>query len=201
MDVPLSGKWHITGSTSLQNYQRGIILLRGLYQVVRRSGQTEKNQHNNFNLKNSMEVKGVKITERGWAGHFCCADRCAFRRNTLLEKGDVALVVSSVGKMRSFDGTLAYEEIGCGRYYETMVWFATTNNKWKDADIERGEIAAFVPEGYDGKNACDIADDLPANEYHDRIVMLYVDKIARGDTFVSEWDEINDMIANEKEEE
>lgn len=117
-----------------------------------------------------MEINGVKIKERGWAAHFCLAHQCTFHRNTLLEKGDVKIVVSSVGKLPSKHGD-QLEEIGCDRYYETMVFFAK-NDKWQDADAERGEIACYVPKVEDPW------DEMPANFLHDKIVEEFLNKMA-----------------------
>jgi hypothetical protein len=64
---------------------------------------------------------GVTRTERGWPGHFICADKCLFRRNTLLELGDVKIVVSTVWLFR-VNGQ--FQEIGCGRYFETMAFYS-----------------------------------------------------------------------------
>ncbi len=70
------------------------------------------------NTRKAREM--MKRTERGWAGHFICAERCRFRRNTLLEIGDMAIVVSTVGAMMS-RGEDKPETIGHERYYETKV--------------------------------------------------------------------------------
>lgn len=74
----------------------------------------------------------VKRTERGWAGHFICSDRCKFRRNTLLEYGGRAWVVSTVGCL-VIEGTV--EEIGLDRYYETMAFEAKKARGYIDADV------------------------------------------------------------------
>ncbi len=83
-------------------------------------------------------METVKRTERGWAGHFIQSDRCSFRRNTLLEYGDQRIVVSTVGALRNplVDGD-AYEEVGCGRYYETMAFVAKCGAGYWDADIDQ----------------------------------------------------------------
>lgn len=77
-----------------------------------------------------------KITERGWAGHFICAHRCLFRRNTLIDFGRKKIVVSTVGMMRLGEGQ--FDTIGAGgRYYETMAFFARKEGPYWDADVSK----------------------------------------------------------------
>lgn len=77
----------------------------------------------------------MRITERGWAGHFICADRCLFKRNTLIEAENDSVVVSTVGAMRRSDGK-GFEVIGSsGRYYETMVFGSEDSNGYIEANV------------------------------------------------------------------
>lgn len=79
----------------------------------------------------------VKIQERGWGGHFILANRCRFRRNTLLTYGDTRIVVSTVGRLVSKDES-RFERIGMNRYFETMAFYADKEDtRYYDADIER----------------------------------------------------------------
>ena len=78
----------------------------------------------------------VKRTERGWAGHFCCSYRCEYHRNTLLEYNGMKVVVSTVGRLYNMKSHV-YEELGYGRYFETMAFMADENDKYNDADVDR----------------------------------------------------------------
>jgi len=120
----------------------------------------------------------VKKTERGWAGHFCCADRCQFRRNTLLEYDNISIVVSSVGLMRGLNGG-GFEEIGLDRYYETMVFHSNPKDeRYKDADVQM--------QIYDIENCWAISDpdseDL-ANTMHDNVVIEIEKRLLSGERF------------------
>ena|SRR3990167_10718968 len=66
----------------------------------------------------------IKITERGYAGHFCGARHCLFHRNTLIEYGKKHVIVSTVGNYRPcvIGEDKSQNEIGCNRFYETMVF-------------------------------------------------------------------------------
>ena len=114
----------------------------------------------------------VKRTERGWAGHFCCADRCKFRRNTLLEYKDAAVVVSTVGLMRNVkdDG---FEKIGFNRCFETMVFHTDkTDTRYKDIDATR-EISLNGEWAIDEFDADDLANDMhedAVNEITERLL-------------------------------
>lgn len=123
-----------------------------------------------------IKVKGVAITERGWAGHYCLAHKCTFHRNTLLVKGNLRIVVSSVGRMiENGPNRMELQTIGCDRYYETMVWFADAS-KWQDADVSRGLIECYSPSSF-----ADPWDEMPANELHDKIVEKYVNIMANNE--------------------
>lgn len=107
----------------------------------------------------------IKRTERGWAGHFCCSRNCIFHRNTLLEKGNIRIVVSTVGAM-ILNTDKKYTEIGIGRYYETMAFHAKKDGIYWDADVSN-QITFDSNWTVDkiSENA-----DKKANDMHEKIV-------------------------------
>lgn len=135
-----------------------------------------------------MEINGVKITERGWAGHFICADKCQFRRNTLLEYADKKWIVSTVGsmpqpealrKIPEFRSENGYDTIGLNRYYETMA-FEAQLVKGDDGNIIYYDIDVSKIIDFDSKWAIDHIDfttDKLANEMHENVVEELLEKI------------------------
>lgn len=125
-----------------------------------------------------------KITERGWAGHFFCADKCSFRRNTLIEYDDIKIVVSTVGLMESIDGK-KFKQIGYDRYYETMAFHSDPNDtRYHDIDVEK-EIT------FESKwsiNKIDADDE--ANYMHETVVKEICSRLEMGDKFNTERDEV-----------
>ena len=115
----------------------------------------------------------VKRTERGWAGHFIVSNHCLFRRNTLLEKDDIALVVSTVGAL-VYPENNAVEEVGPGRYYETKVFFSKYDI-YQDADVGR-PYTDFKAEW-----SLDEIDDIKANEMHEKVVAEITEKLKKGE--------------------
>lgn len=119
----------------------------------------------------------VKRTERGWAGHFCCAKDCSFRRNTLLEYADIKIVVSSVGLMR-FPGKTKPEEIGYNRYYETMAFHSDySDSRYFDADVSRQ--ISFKSEW--AISSMDADDE--ANIMHENVVNEIIEELKAGNQF------------------
>jgi hypothetical protein len=126
-----------------------------------------------------MTIKLVKRTERGWIGHYCDAQDCLFRRNTLLECDGQAVVISSVGLKRVGDST-APREIGFERWYETMAFMADMRDAYKDADVYR-QVFFESPCAIEGEvfpRAYDI--DLQANDMHEAVVAEITEKLRFG---------------------
>lgn len=115
----------------------------------------------------------VKKTERGWAGHFICADRCKFRRNTLLEYKYTKIVVSTVGLYVNSKGE--FEDLGGGRYFETCVFHSDMNDKrYYDIDVSR-------PIWFKSENAIyELDADDKANKMHENIVEEIAQRILDG---------------------
>lgn len=119
----------------------------------------------------------VKRTERGWAGHFICADRCMFRRNTLLECGNIKVVVSTVGLMKDPRDGGQWGEIGFQRYYETMAFHSDPNDtRYHDANVSRGQIRFESPWSIDHLDADD-----QANLMHEMVVEELTERLEKGD--------------------
>lgn len=120
-------------------------------------------------------LKEVSRVERGWGGHFICASRCQFRRNTLLSYKDIKIVVSTVGLME-VNGK--FEQIGLNRYYETMAFHANANDtRYYDADVSR-EISFESPWAISKLDADD-----KANIMHENVVEEISNKLKDGYRF------------------
>lgn len=70
-----------------------------------------------------LKTNMVKRTERGWAGHYICADQCMFKRHTLLEFKGINIIVSTVGQQFRTNNHKPVM-VGSGRFYETLVFKA-----------------------------------------------------------------------------
>ena len=131
-----------------------------------------------------MIINEVKVTERGWAGHFICFDRCLFRRNTLLEYKDRKWVVSTAGVYRNREDII--DSIGHRRWYETRAFEAKEEGGYIEADIEK-EIFFDSEWGIWGdswKEVCDnyhYTPDNAANDMHDKVVSELIEKIKEQD--------------------
>ena len=118
----------------------------------------------------------MKITERGWAGHFICANRCRFRRNTLIEGAGRRIVVSTVGGFFTDKGL---QQVGHNRYYETMAFSAKDDNGYVEAD-------ASDPLDFEGTRGiyAERPEELPdhvdnyANMIHDKAVAEFVAQLS-----------------------
>ncbi len=113
----------------------------------------------------------LKITERGWGGHFYLSHRCQFRRNTLIEYKNRKYVVSTVGNLSG--EVFANQQIGCDRYYETMAFKAKFVKPYWEADVSK-EVE------FNSKwsiNKLEQDTDLEANQMHEDVVKELIGKI------------------------
>jgi hypothetical protein len=119
-------------------------------------------------------TREVKRTERGWPAHFIGAHHCEFRRNTLLECGDVRLVISTVGANDpKQEGK--YSLVNAYGFYETLVFKADKAPYW--------DIVPSQQVIYDGKWCIDKIKstiDIEANDMHEAAVYALTKKLQEG---------------------
>ena len=119
-------------------------------------------------------LQEVKRTERGWGAHFIGAHHCEFRRNTLLECGDIRLVVSTVGaNTPKQDGK--YSLVNAYGFYETLVFKADKAPYW--------DIIPSQQVGFDSKWCIDkmrSTIDIEANDMHEAVVHEMTKKLQEG---------------------
>lgn len=135
--------------------------------------QEDRNNSVVFTTENTKCTSKVVRTERGWSGHFICADSCQFRRNTLLECKDIKIVVSTVGAL-FINGK--YETIGHRRHFETKAFKAEFIDGYWDANVlENIEFdSTWALEGVN------INSDKYANKMHEDVVAELEGKLTKG---------------------
>lgn len=120
-------------------------------------------------------MKQIKRTERGWAGHFCLSNKCTFHRNTLLESGDIRIVVSTVGAM-DIDGK--FERTNLNSFYETLVFHAKFDDPYWDSNVTM-EIS--IGDIKTGVNEINHRADMEANDMHENVVNHIIARILTGE--------------------
>lgn len=137
--------------------------------------ETKQRDEKAFAIHNVSNCSGVIRTERGWTGHFICADKCRFRRNTLLTYNDIKIVVSSVGLMKIGD---KFDTVGVGRYFETMAFHTDKDDKrYFDADVSK---RVYFESDW---AIAEIDADDKANEMHEAVVAEISNKLEKGYKF------------------
>lgn len=113
----------------------------------------------------------TKRTELGWPGHFVLADRCRFRRNTLLERGEKRFVVSTVGMMT--DRNRDHAQIGYERDYETLIFESERRSGYWEAG---NQVSLFEDEEAPRWSMLweDHQSDARANEMHEENVAAVI---------------------------
>lgn len=127
----------------------------------------------------------VKITERGWAGHYICSDKCLFRRNTLIQYKDKNWVVSTIGNQVSWNPFSKKKEpipVGYSRWYETMAFVADDSEYHDvivDKEIEFDSLDGLYAKTYDELKGLYPYPDNAANDMHDEVVKELIMKIQK----------------------
>ncbi|MEN6549938.1 MAG: hypothetical protein ABFE07_28175 [Armatimonadia bacterium] len=126
-------------------------------------------------------MRKLKLTERGWPGHYILCERCVFHRNTLIEFGAKRVVVSTVGNLRKIDPPHAIDTIGCGRYYETKAFPARWDAPYWEAATS-GQLDFKSPWSICAENPEDLPDDADtrADRMHERVVAEISRRLKRG---------------------
>lgn len=107
----------------------------------------------------------VKRTERGWITPLPNAEKCYFRRNTLLEYNGEFIVVITLGRlMIAYDGFSVNESLEYWRYYETKAFY-TYPFDLLCCNVDKGRQIDLDCDWY-----LDKIDDFKANDMHEKAV-------------------------------
>jgi len=120
----------------------------------------------------------ITVTFRGWAGHFCAANDCRFKLNSLVEYNGKKVVISTVGLLDSpaspAGGFSTLD--GARNYFETLLFWAKENDKFNDADVSK---QIFLDEFKTKYKSPDM--ELIANDNHYKAIELVSKKLLNGE--------------------
>jgi hypothetical protein len=125
----------------------------------------------------------LKITERGYAGHFCASSQCRYTRNTLVEFPDGhKIVLSAIG---NYCPNVLIERINSDSYYEIMIFDAEYESPYWESNIgcQIYEFRLIQETPVRGS-------DLVVDSFHDLIIQTLADNI----TSISNCDNIYDQL-------